>query len=121
MALRTFRSAAGVVWHVWSVIPGLRQEGERRRGYDRRSPDPVLAYPGPERRTSPDRRGTTRVFGPELAAGWLAFESPTERRRLAPIPAGWDQYSDAELERLCERAQPQPSLRPRRGPDPRSG
>jgi hypothetical protein len=118
MALRTFRSAAGVVWHVWSVIPGIRQDEERRRGYDRRSPDPVLAYNGQERRTSRDRRSTSRLFGPEMAAGWLAFESPTERRRLVPIPAGWDAFSDAELERLCERARPSPSPLGPRGPNP---
>ncbi|HEX8695656.1 MAG TPA: hypothetical protein VF746_24795 [Longimicrobium sp.] len=118
MALRTFRSAAGVVWHVWSVIPGVRHDEERRRGYDRRSPDPVLAYTGPDRRTSADRRSTSRLFGPDMAAGWLAFECPTERRRLVPIPAGWDALSDAELERLCERAQPSPGVRPPRGPGP---
>ena len=118
MALRTFRSAAGVVWHVWSVIPGIRQDQERRQGYDRRSPDPVLAYTGPDRRTSADRRSTARLFGPELAAGWLAFESPTERRRLVPIPAAWDALSDAELERLCERAQPSRGPLARRDPGP---
>lgn len=106
MALRSFRSSAGVPWQVWSVIPGLRDSGERRRGYDRRSPDPVLRYSGPERRAQPDRRRTALFLSATLAAGWLVFESPGERRRLSPIPPGWDLCSDAQLERWCERADP---------------
>lgn len=106
MALRTFLSSKGVLWHVWSVIPGSRQEDERRRGYERRSPDPVLAYKGPERRAGADRRRRATLFSAALAAGWLTFESPTERRRLMPIPPGWDASSDARLEQLCNQAQP---------------
>lgn len=106
MALRSFRGSDGVLWQVWSVIPGFRESGERRRGYDRRSPDPVLRYTGPERRTHPDRRRTALFLASTLAAGWLVFESPSERRRLSPIPPGWDACSDAQLERWCERATP---------------
>lgn len=32
------------------------------------------------------------------AAGWLGFESATERRRLHPVPDGW---ADAEDDALC--------------------
>lgn len=105
MALRSFVSSKSVLWHVWSVIPGSRQEDERRRGYERRSPDPVLLYRGPERRASADRRRAASLFASALAAGWLTFECPTERRRLFPIPPAWDSCSDARLERLCEQAQ----------------
>lgn len=45
--------------------------------------------------TTPSR-GNVR---PQFAAGWLAFESGSERRRLAPIPAGWTEADDAAL---CE-------------------
>ncbi|HEX5726490.1 MAG TPA: hypothetical protein VFX98_13535 [Longimicrobiaceae bacterium] len=105
MALRTFQSTGGTTWRVWSVIPGSRPESERRRGYDRRSPEPVLRYGGPERRAATERRRPGLVSVP-LAGGWLVFEGPTERRRLVPIPPGWDHWPDAELERLCARAQP---------------
>lgn len=101
MPLRTFRSSAGIEWRVWNVIPGHRGEDERRRGYDRRSPDPVLLYRGPERRTSTDRRNRPAAISEE---GWLVFESGSERRRLMPIPPGWEIRSDADLERLCGRA-----------------
>jgi hypothetical protein len=36
-----------------------------------------------------------------LEHGWLAFVSGTQKRRLAPIPARWQESDDAELERLC--------------------
>lgn len=37
--------------------------------------------------------------------GWLCFDSGTEKRRLSPIPDGWQQLSDGQLEQLSERAQ----------------
>jgi hypothetical protein len=36
--------------------------------------------------------------------GWLVFESPREKRRLAPIPADWETLSDEALGALCTRA-----------------
>jgi hypothetical protein len=41
-----------------------------------------------------------------MANGWLTFESFTEKRRLAPIPARWDEMSVRELIALWERANP---------------
>ncbi len=103
MPLRTFRSSKGVEWRVWNVIPGHRGEDERRCGYDRRSPEPVLRYRGPDRRSEDERR----ALRPELPqSGWLVFESGSERRRLMPIPPGWEIRSEADLERLCGRAKP---------------
>jgi len=37
---------------------------------------------------------------------WLAFQSATEKRRLAPVPAGWADTSEAELLGLLQRATP---------------
>jgi hypothetical protein len=37
-------------------------------------------------------------------AAWLAFQSATEKRRLAPVPAGWADASEAELLGLLHRA-----------------
>jgi hypothetical protein len=106
MPWRSFRASDGAEWNVWNVIPGVRTDMERRRGYDRRSPDPVLRYTGPERRVSPDRRRRDGLLSPDLCAGWLTFESGSERRRLAPVPPGWERLPDTALERLCRRAQP---------------
>lgn len=37
-------------------------------------------------------------------AGWLTFESLDEKRRLIPIPSGWEDISQAELRALCDKA-----------------
>ena len=58
------------------------------------------------------KRDEPRVSLPRaLRAGWLAFESKTERRRLAPPPDAWDEMSDDELVDLLEGAEPKPKLR----------
>ncbi len=41
-----------------------------------------------------------------LAAGWLCFESSAGKRRLAPIPSGWESMPPDSLSTLCERATP---------------
>ena len=45
---------------------------------------------------------------PAFAKGWLTFEHATsgERRRLAPIPAGWTDASDERLLLMCRAAEP---------------
>jgi len=40
--------------------------------------------------------------------GWLAFESSSELRRFAPIPADWEALSTDELRSLCQQAEPSP-------------
>jgi hypothetical protein len=44
-------------------------------------------------------------------AGWLAFDSGIEPRRLAPIPDGWERMTDPELVALCDRAEAAPRRR----------
>lgn len=34
---------------------------------------------------------------PQFSKGWLAFECADERRRLAPIPAGWPDADEAAI------------------------
>jgi hypothetical protein len=43
---------------------------------------------------------------PEFAEGWLAFQAGQERRRLAPVPLGWEQLDESALEQLCQAAMP---------------
>lgn len=119
MALRSFRGPDGALWSVWSVIPSGFSVEERRRGYDRRCPEPILRYAGPERRATPDRRRASGMVAASLNAGWLAFEGGGERRRLAPIPPWWDRCSEEELARLCARAAPVASAL--RNPQPAGG
>jgi len=42
----------------------------------------------------------------DLQSGWLAFQCGEERRRLAPLPAGWDGLSDDALLGLRDQASP---------------
>jgi hypothetical protein len=49
--------------------------------------------------------------------GWLAFESNDEKRRLTPIPDGWDRLSDRELQNLLEAAGAVAARRPPRQAD----
>ncbi len=112
MAARSFRDAFGLDWIVWAVQPQL---GERRSGTERRS--------GRDRRADPTRRRATaaadrrrlaerrvvhrpRVFIPGFEQGWLCFEAAGQRRRLAPIPSGWEQCDEQALEGYCRRAVP---------------
>lgn len=51
----------------------------------------------------------TKLFSaraPDWADGWLTFESEGEKRRLAPVPSGWESLSPGRLELLCQMAQP---------------
>jgi len=106
MNYRTFVDSRGRRWEVWLVLPSSaeRRAVERRVVADRRA----SARPhAPERRASPDRRmGGHRPVG--VAAifqnGWLCFESEEEKRRLAPVPAGWADSGSEQLQAWCQAA-----------------
>ena len=42
----------------------------------------------------------------QLSEGWLTFNSGSARRRLAPIPSGWENVSSRRLEQMCRIAEP---------------
>jgi len=49
--------------------------------------------------------GSRRIHvQPDLQEGWLAFQCGEQRRRLAPLPVGWDEMSDRALLGLMEKA-----------------
>lgn len=102
MGLRNFRDSKGAEWRVWDVLPHDTR-GTERRGRDRRvAADP--AYAGPERRRRARRLRTPALLTPGLERGWLCFETDDDKRRLTPVPAGWDEAPDTELEGLLIRA-----------------
>jgi hypothetical protein len=76
MALRTFTDSQGQGWRVWNVVPQ----------YD----------------TARDEDTMT----PGLQGGWLCFEKEGQKRRLSPIPDGWEAAGPEELERHCREATP---------------
>jgi hypothetical protein len=106
MPLRTFRDRQGIEWRMWDVHP---QWTDRRGGERRSSPD--SDYNGPERRKLPGRRWSAPDTEPRVRVrpgfekGWLACESDHERRRFAPVPEHWEEFSDAQLELLCQHAE----------------
>ena len=76
MAFREFTDSQGVVWRAWDV-------------------------------TTADLHPVTRGedYMGELQDGWLAFESATEKRRMAaPYPTDWTELPIRDLEALCRSA-----------------
>jgi hypothetical protein len=68
---------------------------------------------GVERRESenpPHRKGDPAHHRPlvaaEFASGWLCFECSGEKRRLAPVPEGWERADDETIEQWCGVAKP---------------
>jgi hypothetical protein len=47
---------------------------------------------------------TPSAVSADLRAGWLTFDSGAERRRVGPIPIGWETFSNEELESACRVA-----------------
>ncbi|HEX2208115.1 MAG TPA: hypothetical protein VHG93_10570 [Longimicrobium sp.] len=79
MPARSFTGPDGQRWTVWEVIPGQYTTSQRVSG---------VHVPA------------------EMAEGWLAFEGAAGKRRMYPIPPGWDQRRDEELAALCQAAEP---------------
>ena len=75
MAVRDFVDLKGVTWKVWPVTPHSIQPKTA-----------VEDYLG------------------DYGEGWLCFESPNERRRLAHYPPDWDKMQDKDLCKLLSKA-----------------
>ena len=107
MGYRVFTDSQGTQWQAWDVIPTLAD----RRASDRR----VAATQAPaDRRRRADRRiraGERPRFTAGLDLGWLCFEAPVGKRRLAPIPADWLRCPHQQLEEYCQRAKVAPRAR----------
>jgi hypothetical protein len=98
VSYRTFLDTTGKRWEVWLVTPAA---AERRKADRRASGAGNSAYEGGDRRQTPERRrGTfhrTVAVAGEYSSGWLCFESEGEKRRLAPVPAGWEEAGPDRL------------------------
>ena len=117
MAHRAFTDTSGIQWDVWEVIP---QWADRRSGTQRRQrsdDDPDVDPPVIEQRRNPDRRKGLPDRHPRirlnggLDGGWLAFESSSQRKRLSPIPSGWERAAEQQLEEWCRVAAASPPPR----------
>jgi hypothetical protein len=91
VSYREFQDPSGVQWEVWEVHPALLERRLRAN----------------ETPAEMDRRTTARKRAPvahELRFGWLVFEAGGAKRRLAPVPPGWERLDDAGLGELLARA-----------------
>ena len=76
--LRGFTDSTGVEWRVWEVSPSKAGTTE-----------------------GADALSRTSLKETPFANGWLCFECQAAKRRLAPIPLGWENSSVRALEELC--------------------
>jgi hypothetical protein len=106
---RTFLDDLARLWNAWDVIPAW---GERR-SIERRTHGEAGGARIVERRTRERRHhhGLRIALPPRLAKGWIAFEHAEERRRVAPIPAGWEQLPELGLRELWRGAEHLPPRR----------
>ena len=106
MSYRTFLDSTGKRWDVWLVTPAA---AERRKADRRAGSSGGEGYAGnldrrktPERRRSPFLRSV--AVASEFSQGWLCFESEGEKRRLAPVPAGWHEAGPDRLSTWLQAA-----------------
>ena len=104
MSYRTFVDSEGRRWEVWLVTPAAaeRRRTDRRAAARGSTTAGEGTYDGvserrltPERRRNPFRRNLE--VASEFSNGWLCFEGGGEKRRLAPVPDGWDQAGPDRL------------------------
>src|SRR3954464_13439654 len=100
---RKFRCEDGLVWQAWDVVPTW---GERRVAQRRQNTQPPPDITGERRIADRRRRQGIRIgLSEALTSGWLAFECQGMRRRVAPIPAGWDELPEEELCKIWRDAE----------------
>jgi hypothetical protein len=95
MALREFGGMGGRRWEVWDTIPSTPQ-GDYA--------DTPMGRLLSSRSDAESGAGIPGRFTPGRESGWLTFASGTERRRLSPIPAGWESCDEDDLRGYLSRA-----------------
>ena len=90
---------------MWQVHPSAAERRfSQRRVVDEDRTDSTERRSGEERRIG--ERDARAPVAAEFAYGWLCFETTGEKRRLAPVPEGWDRADDETIEQWCCVAKP---------------
>ena len=93
MAMREFEDSTGRSWRAWDTYPsaGPGNDDTALVRFMKRQPGDEGVQPLGVRS--------------HLAAGWLTFGSGDERKRIAPVPAGWQTCDLPKLLQLLARAE----------------
>jgi hypothetical protein len=106
VSYRTFLDTTGKRWEVWLVTPAAAERRKADRRATAASGEPFTG--GPERRRTPERRRApfrrSVAVATEYSQGWLCFESEAEKRRLAPVPPGWEEAGPDRLSTWLQAA-----------------
>ena len=90
---------------MWQVHPSAAERRfSQRRIIDDDRADKAERRSGDERRVG--ARDARAPVAAEFTYGWLCFETTGEKRRLAPVPEGWDRADDETIEQWCCVAKP---------------
>jgi len=112
------------MWDVWQVHPSAAERRfVQRRTKDEDRGDAAERRSGDDRRVAEQERSVPRAtIAPEFTFGWLCFETTGEKRRLAPVPEGWDRADDTMIEQWCcvakqvQRRKTEPGVKRVEGP-----
>ena len=99
MPHRRLQDEGGRWWDVWDTRPTII---DRRGGRERRNR-------GGDRGDRRTRSEARVAVDPQYRDGWLAFQSGSDWRRLAPIPEGWDTLAEDRLRALLRDAEGSPA------------
>ena len=92
MALRGFVGDDGRDWQVWDTRPAILSPNVDASDAN------SAGAPSPAARSA-DIADIARI-SKKREGGWLTFTTESERRRLSPIPIGWDSADDGTLRAL---------------------
>lgn len=103
MGYRAFVDDVGRDWEAWDVQPRLTERRRVEQG----------AFNAPDRRRRDSPEGQARSMGmmETYLFGWLCFQSIGGKRRLSPIPEGWEVAPIKQLIEWLKQAVEVPKLR----------
>ena len=105
MPLREFVDGERRTWQVWDTVPKSASESAI---FARSAQIEAQTRASETDRATTDRAAAAaalRRFTTGREHGWLTFTRGDDKRRLSPIPDGWETFDDARLSALLQRAE----------------